>query len=127
MNELIVYFILFYIIVYIYRTNKKNNNDDNNDNYTNINNNLLNETHNKHISVLSPNHLLIKPQWTTDSGDTPAFRGFTDEYYLEDKNEIGGSKSFSNIELDDNNLLINEVNYKTYESYRKKPKTLKDL
>lgn len=44
--------------------------------------------------------------------------------------EIGGSKPFNNISMNDNNLTINQVNYNTnndkYESYRKKPFIIKN-
>ena len=38
--------------------------------------------------------------------------------------EIGGSKYYRNIVLSDDNLTANEVNYKSYGSYRIKPTTL---
>jgi hypothetical protein len=36
-------------------------------------------------------------------------------------NQIGGSKAFKNVVLNDNNLKINNIDYKNYSSYRKIP------
>lgn len=41
--------------------------------------------------------------------------------------EIGGSKYYKRIELPNDNLTANEVNYQTYSSYRIKPATLSRL
>jgi hypothetical protein len=41
-------------------------------------------------------------------------------------NQIGGSKAYKHITFDDNNLKMNNVDYKYYSSYRRKPSYFKD-
>jgi hypothetical protein len=121
-NNIIIYFILLIIIIIIY-FNLKNDNItyiknsniiinnkkiiNNTDKIKNLNNQLDNK---KSVNILQSN--------------TPALRGYIDEYRLIPIGEKGGSKPFNNIIIHDDNLVANKVNYNKYESYRKKPLTI---
>jgi hypothetical protein len=52
---------------------------------------------------------------------SPVFRGLSKSSIIQAKNEIGGSKIFKNVKIDNSNLTNNLVNYKNYSSYRIKP------
>jgi len=86
----------------------------------------LNNTHKK-ISQPIINNIEVKNQQTNDFvmeySTSPAFRGLSKSLIIEIKDEIGGSKIFNKIKLDDSNLINNVVNYKNYSSYRIKPST----
>jgi hypothetical protein len=111
MYEVIILFFLFIIIFLIF--NKKQDNTIT----TNIVNNIQDsETINNEIDE----KIIILTR-----GDTPALRGYIDFYNMDTIKEEGGSKVFNHIIKDDSNLKANQVNYKQYESYRKKPFTLK--
>jgi hypothetical protein len=57
--------------------------------------------------------------------DTPSLRGYIN-YESKLIDEKGGSKPFNNININNDNLTINQVNYYKYESYRKKPLIIKN-
>jgi hypothetical protein len=113
MYEVIILFIILFLIF-----NKKHNNNDTPDtpdtpdipNIPDIPDTPDNEP-DKEIIILT-------------RGDTPALRGYIDFYNKDTIKEEGGSKVFNHIIKDNNNLKANQVNYKKYESYRKKPFTL---
>jgi len=52
---------------------------------------------------------------------SPVFRGLSKSSIIQTKNEIGGSKIFKNVKIDNSNLINNLVDYKNYSSYRIKP------
>ncbi len=105
MNEIIICFILLIVIIIIY--NKQYNNF-----VANINDEM--------------------PQYKNDTvfykkivNDLPALRGYIKDYRLNEIYEEGGSKPFMNIIINNDNLIANQVNYNKYESYRRKPCTIK--
>ena len=114
MNEVIIYFVLFIIIFFIY-------NKFNNENTTYINNNksIINNFSKENKNTI--NQIIHEEIITILTGDTPAFRGYIHEYKLDTIDEKGGSKPFTDIFIDNDNLIANQVNYNKYESYRKKP------
>uniref|UniRef100_A0A6C0D9P1 Uncharacterized protein n=1 Tax=viral metagenome TaxID=1070528 RepID=A0A6C0D9P1_9ZZZZ len=57
----------------------------------------------------------------------PQFRGLSKYYNLNERNEIGGSKPFSKIKLNNDNLKNNKINFNNYSSYRLKPTTADKL
>lgn len=122
MNEVIIYFILLIVIIIIYNNFK-------NDKVTYINNNKVN---NKkliinNISNTDDNETYHKEFITILETPIPSLRGYIDDYRIDHLNEEGGSKPFKNFSIDDDNLTVNQVNYKVYESYRKKPFTMKNI
>ena len=113
MNDLIIIILLIFIIIIFYFNNKnkkKNNNVDIIEKDTNIQqlqpSQMLNELVNAD-KVLSN---LLLPESSTNNITS----------------QIGGSKAYKNITIGDNNLKMNNVNYKYYSSYRKKPSYFKD-
>jgi len=62
-----------------------------------------------------PNKFLMK------YNTSPVFRGLSKSSIIQTKNEIGGSKIFKNVKIDNSNLINNLVDYKNYSSYRIKP------
>jgi len=86
--------------------NKKNTN-------STINNVSSSTTNNKNnIYTTNPSNNFVV--------DEPQFRGYVDYNKFGNKEQNGGSDPFKNNNI---NLIdtTNEVNYTTYESYRKKP------
>jgi hypothetical protein len=145
----IIMFIFYYTksknINYIKTTNNNNNNNnnnnDNNDNNDNNNNNDNNDNNNnnyknKHRKKKNINDDNYNNEDNNDEdnnddlklilyGDTPAFRGHIDTYYNSNIKEKGGSNIFKDIIIDNDNHIGNQVNYLNYESYRRKPLSLK--
>jgi len=122
MNEVIIYFILLIVIIIIYNNFK-------NDKVTYINNNKVN---NKkliinNISNTDDNETYHEEVITILEAPIPSLRGFVDNYRIVNTNEEGGSKPFKNFSIDNDNLIANQVNYKVYESYRKKPFTITNI
>jgi hypothetical protein len=87
----------------------------------------LKDTPNKISQPIINNIEVKKYQQDTDFvmeySTSPVFRGLSKSSIIQVKDEIGGSKIFNNIKLDDSNLINNVVNYKNYSSYRIKPST----
>ena len=87
----------------------------------------LNNTPKKISQPIINNIKVKKYQQTNDFimeySTSPSFRGLSKSSIIEVKDEIGGSKIFNKIKLDDSNLINNVVNYKKYSSYRIKPTT----
>jgi hypothetical protein len=111
MNDLIIIFLIFVIIFFYF------NNNDNKNNNTNIVEKEVNvqqvqpsQMVNQIINVEKETSNLLLPESSTNNITS----------------EIGGSKAYKNIIVGDNNLKINNVNYKYYSSYRKKPFYFKD-
>jgi len=112
MNDLIIIILLIFIIIIFYfkNKNKKNNNVDIIEKDTNVQQHqpsqLLNELVNVDKSLIN----LLLPESSTNNITS----------------QVGGSKAYKNISIGDNNLKMNNVNYKYYSSYRKKPSYFKD-
>jgi hypothetical protein len=51
----------------------------------------------------------------------PDFRGLVSNIHMLYKSEVGGSKPFKNIIIDNSNIINNKIDYKLYGSYRIKP------
>jgi hypothetical protein len=51
----------------------------------------------------------------------PAFRGLFKNTHKLYKSEMGGSKPFKKIIIDNSNMINNKIDYKSYGSYRIKP------
>jgi hypothetical protein len=121
MYEVIILFFLF-IILFLIFNKKQNNNDELNDKSYDTED-IKDTEDTEDISDNKSNEKII----ILKRGDTPALRGYIDFYNMDTIKEEGGSKVFNHIIKDNNNLKANVVNYKNYESYRKKPFTIKRL
>lgn len=110
MNDLIIIFLIF-IIIFFYFNNKKEN----------TNNNIIEKKVN--IQQLQPSQMLNK----IVNVDTVLSNLLLPESSTNNiTSEIGGSKAYKDIVIGNNNLNMNNVNYKYYSSYRKKPSYFKD-
>lgn len=110
MNDLIIIFLIF-IIIFFYFNNKKEN----------TNNNIIEKEVN--IQQLQPSQMLNK----IVNVDTVLSNLLLPESSTNNiTSEIGGSKAYKDIVIGNNNLNMNNVNYKYYSSYRKKPSYFKD-
>jgi len=67
------------------------------------------------------NNIPLNTTYKIDTYNLPSFRGVITNYRLPERNEMGGSKIFKHIILDDSNKVNNITNYKNYNSYRIKP------
>jgi len=112
MNDLIIIILLIFIIIIFYfnNKNKKNNNVDIIEKDTNIQQVQPSQLLNKLVNVDKVISNLLLPESSTNNITS----------------QIGGSKAYKNIIIGDNNLSMNNVNYKYYSSYRKKPSYFKD-
>lgn len=99
--------ILFCIILYLLYLNFSQN-----ETY------IKNPIEKRHFSIEN------KKDFVVEHDVRPQFRGLSKYFNLNERNEIGGSKSFSKIKLNDDNLKINKINFKKYSSYRLKPTSL---
>lgn len=78
----------------------------------------------KNSTVMKPivnNNIPLTTTYIIDTHNLPSFRGLVSSYKLPERNELGGSKIFKHIILDDKNKVNNVTNYKNYKSYRTKP------
>jgi len=130
MNEILFGLVLFCFIIFMIETEKDNKNDliikNKINEFSIINKNGNDKGNDKgNINNNTYSNSNIEEQITLTYSNTPTFRGFVDLYYPPDIKEEGGSKPFNDQIIDDDNLTVNQVNYDNYESYRKKPFTLK--
>jgi hypothetical protein len=105
---IIILLIFLIIIIYLEEKNKKNN-------YTIIRNNIKSKQAkrakqsslmlNNTVNINRETDNLLKPESSTSKI----------------KSEIGGSKPYKNVIIDDNNLKLNVINYDTKLGYRKLP------
>jgi hypothetical protein len=110
MNDLIIIFLIFIIIFFYFNNKKKNNNPDNIERKINIQQLQPSQMINELVNVDKELSNLLLPESSTNNITS----------------QIGGSKAYQNIIIGDNNLSMNNVNYKYYSSYRKKPSYFKD-
>jgi hypothetical protein len=64
---------------------------------------------------------IVKNDFIMNHNTAVAFRGLSKSTKLLYKNELGGSKIFNKIKLDNKNQVNNIINYNKYSSYRTKP------
>lgn len=110
MNDLIIILLIFLIIFFYFNNKKKNNNIDIIEKDTNIQQLQPSQLLNELVNVDKQLSNLLLPESSTNNITS----------------QIGGSKAYKNITIGDNNLKMNNVNYKYYSSYRKKPLYFKD-
>jgi hypothetical protein len=112
MNDLIIILLIFLIIFFNYYFNykKKNYNVDIIEKEINIQQLQPSQMLNELVNVDKELSNLLLPESSTNNITS----------------QIGGSKAYKNIVISDNNLKMNNVNYKYYSSYRKKPSYFKD-
>jgi hypothetical protein len=84
----------------------------------NINDSNHQEINNKTEII---NDVLLNKIDKHDYDNKPAFRGLFKNIYKLYKAEMGGSKPFNKITIDNSNMVNNKIDYKLYESYRMKP------
>ena len=102
--------ILFCIILYLLYLNFS-------ENETNIKN-----------PIEKPNFSIAnKKDFIVEHDIRPQFRGLSKYFNLNERNEIGGSKPFLKIKLNNDNLKNNKINFNNYSSYRLKPTTVDKL
>jgi len=99
--NLIICIILLIVIIIIYDNLKKNNN------ITKVN------------KINQPTHIIKKNVSKINNINNNNFTSM--QIFKKKFDENGGSKPFSNIVINNDNLTANQVNYTLYESYRKKP------
>lgn len=112
MNDLIIILLIF-LIIFFYFNNKKKNKNKNTDiieKDTNVQQLQPSQLLNELVNVDKELSNLLLPESSTNNITS----------------QIGGSKAYRNISIGDNNLKMNNVNYKYYSSYRKKPSYFKD-
>ena len=110
MNDLIIILLIFIIIFFYFNNKKKNTNNDIIEKEINIQQVQPSQLLNKLVNVDKVLSNLLLPENSTNNITS----------------QIGGSKAYKNITIGDNNLSMNNVNYKYYSSYRKKPSYFKD-
>jgi hypothetical protein len=110
MNDLIIILLIFLIIFFYFNNKKKNNNVDIIEKEVNIQQLQPSQMLNELVNVDKELSNLLLPESSTNNITS----------------QIGGSKAYKNITIGDNNLSMNNVNYKYYSSYRKKPSYFKD-
>jgi hypothetical protein len=115
----------FIILFYLFFTNNSKKDIKRNENQIKISNNIsINNEKNKKNKIIEDK--VVKNFNKHDN--TVSFRGLSSKLKnIEDRPEIGGSKSYNKYILSDKNINENKIYFKKYNSYRIKPTTLAQI